>query len=83
MNKQILAINWHIFSVPKELLKFKTISFNSEQMRHAKVQQILCDTQRDTDREELHGNHEIHLQSNSVQIALHAKVDSAWLEVAP
>lgn len=40
----------------KELLKFKTISFNSEQMRHAKVQQILCDTQRDTDREELHGN---------------------------
>lgn len=46
-------------------------------MRHAKVQQILCDNQRDTDREELHGNYEIHLQSNSVQIALHAKVESA------
>lgn len=45
MNKQILAINWHILLVPKELFKFKTISFNSEEMRHAKVQQILCDTQ--------------------------------------
>nr|XP_051685372.1 caytaxin isoform X1 [Oryctolagus cuniculus] len=49
---------------------------HGEQMLQAKVQ-ILCGTQRNTDREELHGNYEIHQQSNSVQSALHAKVDSA------